>query len=125
MTGSPKPAGAAGAGGAVTAQPVTAWLWWARMLQQPIVAQLPGGLSTDSQSQPGPLLCDDHAEQPTRAQVSRDTQCLGGCGWAEALRDLLSPSGIQRTPSLWGIRCSPGPSEPQYHEGTPELRGTQ
>lgn len=32
MTGSPKPAGVAGAGGVVTAQPVTAWLWWARML---------------------------------------------------------------------------------------------
>lgn len=49
--------GAAGAGGVVTTQPVTDLLRWVGMLQQAIVAQLPGGLCAGRQSQPGPLLC--------------------------------------------------------------------
>lgn len=57
MTANPKPPGAAGSRGADTAQPVTALLWWVGMLQQPIAAQLPGGLFVGSQSQPGPSLC--------------------------------------------------------------------
>lgn len=62
-TANPKAAGAAGAGGAVTAQPVTALLGWVGMLWQPIVAQLPEGLSAGSQSQPGPSQrAGDHAE---------------------------------------------------------------
>lgn len=62
-TANPEAAGAAGAGGAVTAQPVTALLGWVGMLRQPIVAQLPGGLSAGSQSQPGPSQrAGDHAE---------------------------------------------------------------
>lgn len=56
MMANPEPPGAAGAGGAVTAQPVTALLWWEGILRQPIVAQLPGS-SAGSQSQPGPSLC--------------------------------------------------------------------
>lgn len=56
-TANPEPAGVAGAGGTVTAQPVKALLWWVGMLQQPIIAQLPGGLLAGSQSQPSPSLC--------------------------------------------------------------------
>lgn len=62
--------GAAGAGGVVTTQPVTGLLQWVGMLQQPIVAQLPGELCAGSQSQPGPLLCRDHTEQPISTQLS-------------------------------------------------------
>lgn len=118
-TANPEPAGAAGAGGTVNStashssalvggdaltasrspasrriihrQPITAWPFTVPVIMQ--------------------------SGQSGR-RSPEGTQCLGGCGCSEALGDPLSPGGIQRAPSLWGIRRCRGPDEPRHHERT-------
>lgn len=93
MTANPEPGGVAGAGGTVAAQPVTGLLQRVGMLRQPIVVQLPGGLSAGSQSQPSRSVIMQASQSGRRSPEG--TQYSGGWGWSEGLGDSLSPGGIQ------------------------------